>query len=285
MDARLQRRVQRYGWDRASDSYERHWAAQLRPAQELLLEMAALAPEERVLDVACGTGLVTLPAARAVGPAGRVVATDLSARMVEIVADRAVAEGLGQVAAVRRDAEALGFDEGAFDVVLCALGLMYVPDPVAALREFRRLLRPGGRALALVWGERSRCGWAEIFPIVDARVESEVCPLFFQLGAGDALATAFELAGLEETESRRLSSVLEYEDDEDALGAAFAGGPVAMAYSRFDDGTREAAHGEYLASIAPYRRAGGYSVPGEFVVTRGVRRRRALGPAMPDRTG
>jgi len=269
MDARLQRRVQRYGWDRASDSYERHWAEQLRSAQELLLEMAALAPGERVLDVACGTGLVTLPAARAVGPAGRVVATDLSARMVEIVTERAAVEELDHVEAVRRDAEALGLDEGSFDAVLCALGLMYVPDPVAALREFRRLLRPGGRALALVWGERSRCGWAEIFPIVDARVESEVCPLFFQLGTGDALAAAFELAGFQAAESRRLRTVLEYGDDEDALGAAFAGGPVAMAYSRFDDETREAAHGEYLASIAPYRRAGGYAVPGEFVVTRG----------------
>lgn len=270
MDARLQRRVQRYGWDRASEHYERFWAEQLRPAQELLLEMAALAPGERVLDIACGTGLVTLPAARAVGPAGRVVATDLSARMVEVVAERAAAEGLAQVEAERRGAEDLGLDGGSFDVVLCALGLMYVPDPVAALSEFRRVLAPGGRALALVWGERSRCGWAEIFPIVDARVESEVCPLFFQLGTGAALAAAFELAGFRETESRRLATVLEYRDEEDALGAAFVGGPVAMAYSRFDPATRDEAHGEYLASIAPYRRGDGYGVPGEFVVTRGV---------------
>lgn len=269
MDARLQRRVQRYGWDRAGGDYERFWARQLRPAQELLLEMAALEEGERVLDVACGTGLVTLPAARAVGRSGRVVATDLSARMVEIVRERAAAEGLSAVEAERRDAEDLGFEEASFDVALCALGLMYVPDPVAALREIRRVLRPGGRALALVWGERDRCGWAEIFPIVDARVRTEVCPMFFQLGTGGALETAFELAGFEDPESRRLTTVLEYGDDEEALGAAFVGGPVAMAYSRFDPPTREEAHREYLESIAPWRRGGGYGVPGEFVAARG----------------
>lgn len=78
MDARLQRRVQRYGWDKAAAYYERYWAAQLAPGRQQLLEFAALQPGECVLDVACGTGLVTLPAAEAVGSAGSIVATDLS---------------------------------------------------------------------------------------------------------------------------------------------------------------------------------------------------------------
>ena len=67
MDARLQRRVQRYGWDKASEHYEQFWARQLAPAHALLLDVAALSPGESVLDVACGTGLVTFAAARAVG--------------------------------------------------------------------------------------------------------------------------------------------------------------------------------------------------------------------------
>ena len=70
MDARLQRRVQRYGWDKAAASYERYWAEQLAPAQQRLIEMAALGAGERVLDLACGTGLVTFPAATAVGASG-----------------------------------------------------------------------------------------------------------------------------------------------------------------------------------------------------------------------
>jgi ubiquinone/menaquinone biosynthesis C-methylase UbiE len=271
MDAKLQRRVQRYGWDKAAGSYERFWQAQLAPAQDRLIDMAALRPGERVLDVACGTGLVTFRAATLVGPSGGVVATDISDAMVATIREEAARRQLAQVTASRNDAEALDVPDGSFDVALCALGLMYVPDPVAALREMRRALRPGGRAVAAVWGARDRCGWADIFPIVDARVQSEVCPMFFQLGTADRLAQVMAEAGFSGIEPARLSSVLRYESAADACGAAFEGGPVALAYSRFDAATREAAHAEYLASIDAWRAGGRYDVPGEFVVVRGYR--------------
>ncbi len=266
MDARVQRRVQRYGWDKAAAHYERFWARQLEPAQRRLLALAALAPGERVLDVACGTGLVTLPAADAVGRNGAVVATDISDEMVRGLRDVAAARGLSWVTVERRDAEELRLPDGSFDAALCALGLMYVPDPLQALREMRRALRPGGRVAVAVWGPRDHCGWAEIFPIVERRVASEVCPLFFQLGTGDALALNLEAAGFEGLAVERLSTSLVYESGADACGAAFAGGPVALAYARFDDRTREEVHGEYLASIAAYRRGEAYEIPGEFAV-------------------
>lgn len=270
MDPRLQLRVQRYGWDRAAEHYERTWSAQLRPAQERLLEAAALRPGERVLDVACGTGLVSFPAAEAVGAEGSLMATDLSQEMVRLVREEAGRRGLGHVSAERAGAERLSFDQASFDVVLCSLGLMYVPDPGAALAEAARVLRPGGRFVAAVWGPRKACGWAEIFPIVDARVNTEVCPLFFQLGTGGSLELAMEDAGFRDVRAERLSTVLAYDSDEDALGAAFLGGPVALAYSRFDDDLKAEAHREYLASIAAYRRdGGGYEIPGEFLVARG----------------
>ena len=119
--------------------------------------------------------------------------------------------------------------------------------------ELLRVLKRGGRAVAAVWGQRSKCGWADIFPIVDARVQSEVCPLFFNLGTQDMLAQTFQLAGLKNIVSERLSTTLYYDSPEHACGAAFAGGPVAMAYSRFDAATRQEVHAEYLASIEPYR--------------------------------
>jgi hypothetical protein len=96
-----------------------------------------------------------------------------------------------------------------------------------------------------------------------------VCPLFFQLGTGDALQYTYENAGFSDIVTERLSTTLLYERGEDAIGAAFAGGPVALAYSRFDDRTREEAHAEYLASIEPYRNGNGFEIPGEFVVTSG----------------
>ena len=147
---------------------------------------------------------------------------------------------------------------------------MYVPDPAVAVREMRRSLKPGGRTVLAVWGERRNCGWAGIFPVVDERVNTEVCPLFFDLGTGDYLCSTLEAEGHTNVESERISTVLQYGSAEEAVAAAFAGGPVAMAYSRFDDATRAEAHEAYLETIAPYRNGSGYHIPGEFVVARGV---------------
>ena len=118
MDPRLQRRIQRYGWDKAAAVYEPYWQAQLRPAQDRLLDLAALQPGEHVLDVACGTGLVTFRAAALAGPAGGVLAADISETMVARVEEESRARGIANVRAVRMDAEALDVPEGSFDAVL-----------------------------------------------------------------------------------------------------------------------------------------------------------------------
>lgn len=271
MEAKLQRRIQRYGWDKAVNYYERFWQKQLAPAQTRLLQMAALKSGEAVLDIACGTGLVTFPAAQQVGKNGVVHGTDISEGMIESARQIAAAQGFHNTAFTRMDAETLLFPDETFDAALCALGLMYVPDPVTALREMYRVVKPDGRAVAAVWGQRSRCGWADIFPIVDARVQSEVCPLFFQLGTGNSLQQAFAAAGFTKVVSERINTILHYTTPDDACGAAFAGGPVALAYSRFDDTTRREAHAEYLASIAQFKNGRGYEIPGEFVITVGYK--------------
>jgi ubiquinone/menaquinone biosynthesis C-methylase UbiE len=271
MNASLQRRIQRYGWDRAAEVYERGWREQLAPAQSRLLDLAGPRPGEAVLDVACGTGLVTFPAAYAVGPRGRVVGVDLSGEMVRICREKSERHGLSQVDFRRMDAERLELPDGSFDLVLDSLGIMYVPDPSRALAEQLRVLAPGGRSTVAVWGRRDRCGWAAIFPIVDRRVRSEVCPLFFRLGTGEALRLEMERAGFRGIRVERLEVELEYGDADEALHAAFVGGPVAMAYSRLDDGVRAQVHDEYLDSIAAFRHGSGYRIPGEFVVARGER--------------
>jgi hypothetical protein len=71
--------------------------------------------------------------------------------------------------------------------------------------------------------------------------------------------------------AERLTVLLTYDSDADAIGAAFAGGPVALAYSRFDETQRAEAHAEYLESIADFRRGEGFAIPGEYVVASGVR--------------
>lgn len=271
MEPRLQRRVQRYGWDKAAEFYEKSWKEQLKAAQDKLMEMASLQPGEKVLETACGTGLVTLRAAKAVGPDGEVLATDLSEGMLEIAKSMANQSGIDNVSFLRMDAEDLEVEDDYYDAAISALGVMYVPDPVQSLKEKYRTLKAEGRAVVATWGERKKCGWADIFPIVDKRVASDVCPLFFQQGTGNTLENSFREAGFKDIEIARLSVTLHYDSDDVAVMAAFAGGPVALAYQKFDEQTKEEAHKEYLESIAAYRNGNGYEIPGEFVVAKGVK--------------
>jgi SAM-dependent methyltransferase len=143
---------------------------------------------------------------------------------------------------------------------------MFVPDPEQAVREMRRVLRPGGRAVIAVWGERTRCGWSTVFPIVEAEVASDVCPLFFRLGNGDTLARVCADARFDVIELHRVATTMEYADADEACSAAFVGGPMALAWSRFDDGVRARVRERYVASIASWRHGSGFRIPGEFVV-------------------
>ena len=270
MDAKLQRRVQRYGWDAAAKVYEVAWRDNLAPAHDAMLDSAALMPGEHVLDVACGSGLLAFRAAKMVSEAGRVTATDISEEMVRLVSDRAHQEQVSNVDARRMDAEALKFSDEAFDAALCGLGLMYAPDPEQAVKEMHRTLRRSGRAVAAVWGERRNNGWSEIFGIVDSVVQSDVCPLFFRLGSAETLATIFEEFGFVAMRARRLSVILRYADEHAALTASVDGGAVALAAKRFDPATRQKVDREFLASISSFRQSdGGYAIPGEFVVVDG----------------
>ncbi len=267
MDARLQLRVQRYGWDRAAPSYELAWKQALAPATAGVLDAAKLQPGERVLDVACGSGLLTRAAWDAVAAeGGEVVGTDISELMLTEAAQRSP-----ECRFVRADAQHLDevVPKEHFDVVLCGLGLMYMPDPEAALVTMTRCLRPGGRMAVSVWGERRSCGWAEIFPIVDSQVRSEVCPMFFRVGTGNTLALALHEAGLVDVELSHAPTTLQYANADAACDAAFLSGPVALAYSRFDEATRRSVRAEYVASVEHWRVGERYEIPGTFLIGSG----------------
>jgi ubiquinone/menaquinone biosynthesis C-methylase UbiE len=114
-----------------------------------LVGRVALRRDDRVLDVACGTGIVARVAAEQLGAGGRVVGLDLNPEMLAV----ARSHSPGRVEWYDGDALALPFDEREFDVVLCQFGVMFFPDPLAGLREMRRVLSPGGRAAASVFAE------------------------------------------------------------------------------------------------------------------------------------
>ncbi|MEO9968018.1 MAG: class I SAM-dependent methyltransferase [Reichenbachiella sp.] len=267
----LQRRVQRYGWDKAAEYYEHAWKVQLRPAHDVMMEAAKPAEGEIVLDIAAGTGLLTFRMADMIGPSGNILATDISDEMVKAGSLLASTKSFYQVKFERMDAENLSCEEATFDLVTCALGLMYFPEPDIAMKEMYRVLKQDGRAVVGVWGSRKKCGWAEIFPIVDKRVSTDVCPMFFNLGEQEVLKIPFIEAGFKEIALSKIETTLTYSSAEEACQASFLGGPVAMAYARFDAEAKAEAEQDYMASIAEYKTSGGYEIPGEFVIATGVK--------------
>src|SRR5260370_37963622 len=131
-------------------------AATLAVATERMLAGAAIAQGMRVLDVAAGTGDQTLIAARVVGPSGTVLATDISASMLEAAAEAAREAGLDNIVTHVADASALDLAPDSFDAAICRFGLMFMPDVAAALAHVHRVLKPGATFAALVWSTGTR---------------------------------------------------------------------------------------------------------------------------------
>ena len=137
---------------KAAELYERYPARYiLGPWAPLLVETARLTTGERVLDVACGTGVVARAAARQVGPSGRVVGIDLNPGMIAVARSLPAMNGDAPIEWLERSALDLGLESASFDVVLCQQGLQFFPDKAVALREMRRVLVHGGRLALSVW--------------------------------------------------------------------------------------------------------------------------------------
>ena len=271
MDPHLQLRVQRYGWDAAAPYYHDGWEEQLRPAHDHLMRMANIRPGQHVLEIACGSGLVTTRLAHAVGASGAVLATDISQGMLKDLEQRLDLDLRTCVTFERMPAEALTVLDDAFDAAVSALGLMYTTDSAKAVRNMARAVRPGGTIAATVWGERKNCGWAEVFPIVDARIASEVCPLFFGTGAPGALVQQFHDAGIGNIIEHRHSEILFFVSDTQLVDAVLLGGPVALAVKRFNQDDWHNVRREFLESVNAFKQVdGSYRIPGEFVTVKGV---------------
>jgi ubiquinone/menaquinone biosynthesis C-methylase UbiE len=132
-------------------NYERFFVPAIgAPLAADLIRRAALRPGERVLDVACGTGIVARRAAQQVGDTGTVAGLDVNPGMLA-VARTATPPGTS-IAWHEASAAAMPFPDASFDVVLCQMGLQFMPDQRAALREMRRALVPGGRLILNVPG-------------------------------------------------------------------------------------------------------------------------------------
>jgi SAM-dependent methyltransferase len=152
-------------WQTLAPGWER-WRAQLSdglaPVRGWLVGELAPRPGDIVLELSAGAGDTGFAAAAIVGERGRLISSDFSSEMVQAASRRGTELGLDNVDYRVIDAERIELDAESVDGVLCQSGYMLMADPTAALRETRRVLRPGGRLALSVWGEPERNPWGAI---------------------------------------------------------------------------------------------------------------------------
>lgn len=184
----------------AAAGYDRAFAPITTHFVPFLLRAAHIAPGMRVLDIATGTGLAAEAALGVVGPTGHITAADLSSAMVE--KSRGRFANAKNVSVVVEDGQALSFPDESFNAVVCSLGLMFFPNPLRGLTEFRRVLRPGGRAAVSVNTVPQRSYNTRINLAIARHIPSlmEASARVFSLGGEAKLKSLFEAADFRDVE-------------------------------------------------------------------------------------
>jgi ubiquinone/menaquinone biosynthesis C-methylase UbiE len=141
-------------YNAAADSFDADPLAFWSRYGRRTVERMGLPRGGRVLDVCCGTGASALPAARAIGPGGHVVAVDLADELLKRGRAKAQADGLGWVEFVRGDMTSLGFPDQHFDAVICVFGIFFVPEMERQVAELWRMTARGGQLAITTWGPR-----------------------------------------------------------------------------------------------------------------------------------
>jgi SAM-dependent methyltransferase len=279
-DPERYKRTTREQWQQAAEAWHR-WGPTLErwlgEATTAMLDMAAIDPGDRVLDVAAGAGGQTLAAARRVGPQGAVLATDIAPRILEFAELEARRAGLDNVTTRVLDGEQLDVEEGAFDAVISRVGFIYFPDQQAALRSMRRALRPGGRLAGIVYSTAERNAFFSI-PVSVIRRRAELPapapgqPGPFSLGAPGAINAAFEQAGFRDVQTRTIQSPLRLDCAAECVRFERESfGALHQMLAALDDAAREEAWDEIEAELGRFEGSEGFEGPCELIVAAGVK--------------
>jgi ubiquinone/menaquinone biosynthesis C-methylase UbiE len=244
-------------------------------ANEMLLELANLCPGNRVLDVAAGTGDQTLMAAERVGPAGYVLATDISANMLKLAADAAREAGFTNVEVREMDAEKIDLDENAFDAVICRQGLMFFPHPVKALTAMRSVVKPQGKVAALVWSAEEKNPYQGIPFAVVRRIGKIPAPTagqpgLFKLGDSTLLEGLFKEAGFFDIAVHAVTLRRRFASAEKA-SQALENPVLRQLMAKLSEAEREQAWDETKRELRQFEGANGCEITGEMLIGVGTK--------------
>ena len=252
-------------------------AAWMQVPTELMLDWAELQPGDRVLDVAAGSGEQSLAAAHRVGPTGSVLATDISAAMLDVAAHEARAAGVETLATLVGNAEELELPPLSFDAAISRNGLMFMPNLARALGVIHAALKPGKRLAAIVWSTRERNPYTTVPQDVLLRLRPDLLERSglaraFALAAPGAFEAALAAAGFEAIQVQRVPIERRFPSAAalvQALRTTFS--PVASMVQSLDADTQQRVWAEVERDFRPYDGPAGCVVPGETLVGAGQR--------------
>jgi SAM-dependent methyltransferase len=263
------------GWEGATwaDNAPRY-DAMMGGFDEPLLELAAIGENDHVLDIGCGTGQITLLAAREATRA-QAVGVDISEPMLSHARADAAEQGIVNVRFEQADAEVHPFEGGGFDIVISRGGVMFFSDPVAAFANIARALRPGGRMVFIVPqagrpdSEYARAT-AALAPLM--RGPSPAARGMGSLSDPDRIHRVLSQAGLAEVNVRPVEALMDYgRDATDAADFILGQGPVRFNLQDVDQATATQAREELRAGLAAYEHPGGVRIRGSVWLVNAIR--------------
>jgi len=241
-----QRAASRETWEQAAAGWGRlagrvrDWGMGLSAT---MVDALALAPGQRVLELAAGPGDTGFMAAELIAPGGTLICSDGAEAMLEVARERAASQGISNVEFRQLELEWIDLPTADVDAVLCRWGIMLAVDSEAAAQEIRRVTRPGGRAALAVWDEPARNPWTTV--AADALTElgflapvSPDEPGMFKLAGDGVLRELLESAGLLEVEvttvamERRCDGIDQYLAETLAMSTRFRAGYHALDFEQ-----------------------------------------------------
>jgi ubiquinone/menaquinone biosynthesis C-methylase UbiE len=212
----------------------------------ILVELAHLSTGDRVLDVACGTGIVARTAAARVGPTGSVVGVDLNPGMLSVARSIVLTDSRSSAPLQWQEANAdsLPFPDHTFDIVYCQLGLQFFTNRPAAVREMRRVLGGRGRLALMVWrGINESPGFAVLAEALERHVGQAAAAIMrapFGLSNADELAGLVRNAGFQDVAIQQRVGTVRFPSVERFVLSYVAGSPLAGPVSQANDTARAA---------------------------------------------